>query len=120
MVSLYMFAAKTTIALASSTLAFSVGLQGILDRENEYSLTFLLISGWGFLLLSIVLILFSMKKGLDILYQFYNNLLANKDEINDQTAIAENCMGMTIVNGFLSFIFGVIFILSFIYINFLR
>ncbi|MEK7801814.1 MAG: hypothetical protein AAB276_05105 [Pseudomonadota bacterium] len=119
MVSLYLFAAKTTITLSSSTLAFSVGLQGILDRHNHYTGSILLLAGWSFLIFSICLTCYAIKTGMDTLYLFYNNLIDGKPEIDDNTSRKEIRMGFQIVNGFISYIIGVLFMLSFIYINFL-
>ena len=44
MVSLYLFAAKTTVTLASSTLALSVGLQGLLNKDGSYEFALVSIS----------------------------------------------------------------------------
>lgn len=118
MVSLYMFAAKTIITLSSSTLAFSVGLQGVLDQKDQYELSFLLPVGWVFLVLSLCCTGYAIKAGLDTFYLFYNNLIEGKSEIDEGTGISEKKMASHILNGFVSYIAGVCFILGFIYINF--
>ena len=119
MVSLYLFAAKTTVTLASSTLALSVGLQGFLTKDEGYELTILILAGWAFMIGAICLTTYAVKTGLDTLYLFYNNILSNKPEIDIHTAESEACMGSHILNGFISYIIGVCFMLAFIYINFL-
>ncbi len=119
-ISIYLFAAKTLITLASATLALSVGIQGLLDGEKSYKLTLLLISGWGFILFSIVLTAYAVKTGIEILYTYYNNIVSHKPEIDKNTASAETKMWMCISNGFISYILGIIFILWFIYYNFLH
>ena len=82
--SVYFFVAKTIIALASSALAFSIGLQGFLDGHAKLYM-FLLPIGWGSLLLSIVLVVIFSICGLSLLYGFFNNLQESGVEINNET-----------------------------------
>jgi hypothetical protein len=118
-VSVYMFSAKTLIALSSGTLALSVGLQGMFDGNKNYICSFVLISGWLFVLLTIFLTACAIKTGLQTLYQFINNLNAGQPELNNHTESNEEKMSKYMINGFVSYISGVLMMLLFIYINFL-
>ena len=116
--SVYYFIAKTVIALASSALAFSIGLQGFLDGHGKVYL-FLLPMGWASLLLSIALVIIFSIYGLSLLYRFFNNLQESGVEINEETQAKEKKLGFCLLGAFCFFILGVILILSFVYINML-
>jgi hypothetical protein len=73
--------------------------------------------GWIFLLVSIVIAIWVIKVGIEIYYEFFNNLQSGLDEFLDKTLRMENLLGILALAGFGSFLLGICSILKFIYLN---
>lgn len=114
---LYEFTIKTTIALSSSTLAFTIGLI-TLKHTDPLSHYELLISGWWAIILSIILCIFAATHGVLMYEKSYENIKCTppKPEL-DNTEHYEEAAGGYTISAFISFLIGVIFILSFTFTN---
>lgn len=114
---LYTFSAKTIITLSSSALAFSVGLQSILKQKDSYDYSCLLLLGWASLIGSIILIIWMIKIGVELYYEYFNNIQNGLEEFSPKTLKLERELEIYFYGGLVAFLVGLISILSFIFIN---
>jgi hypothetical protein len=120
MYELHLFIVKLIVTFSSSVLVFSVGMFSLLDDKNDIKYNLLIAWGWAFSLASIVLIVLGLILGLSLTYKFYNNIINGRDEITQETNENENKIHILVILASLSSAIGVILILAFAYLNFLK
>lgn len=120
MYELHLFIVKLIVTFSSSVLVFSVGMFSLIDDKDDIKYNLLIAWGWAFSLASIVLIVLGLILGLSLTYKFYNNIINRRDEITKETNENENKIHILVILASLPSVIGVILILSFAYLNFLK
>lgn len=116
MYELHFFTIKLIITFASATLAFSVGsLAWLPYREAQFLC--LLYASWFSVVLSIILIFSALYKGLELTYDYYNNLINEKEEINSDTNAKERKIHKFVIWSFGLVMFGIMLFITFMISN---
>ncbi len=117
MYSLHLFAAKMIVTLSSSALVLSIGARTSFGEREVINASGALIAGWIYLLLSIFLVLTAIVKGIDVTYMYYNNIIKQKEEVDDDTRKIEQSVWEFLLDAIATFFLGTGSILVFIYCN---
>ncbi|MGB4107161.1 MAG: hypothetical protein WBK55_05125 [Alphaproteobacteria bacterium] len=114
--SVHLYLSKTLLTLSSTTLVFSVGFKAYIKEDFLYHLS-LLVIGWGFLLLCIILQMFMIGAALKYYYGCYNNQLLGQVQHTEEILKWENQVPFYNRLSFAAWLIGVCLILTFVYIN---
>ena len=120
MYELHFFTVKLIITFSSSALVFSIGMLGLVDEEHQFKIQGAILFGWVLVFLSIVLIFVALYKGLDLTYDYYNNRISGKAEIDESTSLKETLIHKYITYSAGASGLGVISVLIFASYNFLK
>lgn len=120
MYELHLFIVKLIVTFSSSALVFSIGMLSLFKNKSAIKFDFLITLGWGFNLLSIVLIVIGLMTGLNLTYTYYNNIINNRDEIDQNTSTTETKIHTLVICSAVFSAISVVLILFFAYLNFLN
>ncbi|GJL84285.1 MAG: hypothetical protein DHS20C02_00600 [Micavibrio sp.] len=119
MYELHLFTVKLLVTFSSSALVFSIGMLSLLKENHITSGICILVFGWILVLISIILVVVGLFLGLELTYNYYNNIVKTKPEIDGSTSNKEGRIHTLIILSALSSIVSVVLILIFAYLNFL-
>lgn len=120
MISLYLFAIKTIVALSSSALALNAGFSMAIGLRKEILISPEYVAwGWFYLLLSFVLSILTILLGIKLQYTFFNNIQNGEPEFSFKTQIIEFVLQIFIIVAFSATILSFLYLLTFSYVNFL-
>lgn len=120
MYELHLFIVKLIVTFSSSVLVFSVGMLSLFDNKNSIKYDFFITIGWGLNLFSIILIVIGLILGLSLTYEYYNNIINGRNEIDQKTSATETKIHTLIICSAIFSALSVILILIFAYLNFLK